>query len=74
MDFKKMNQHKRSRGFACDARHCAHNITLALECYYWSGDKFHYNEALDNFADLVKFVDKMKESFGVEEESNVEEA
>lgn len=70
MDFEKMNQHKQSRGFACDAKNYAHGITLALECYYWSGDKFHYNEALKNFADLVKSVDKMKEAYEGETKSN----
>jgi hypothetical protein len=69
-----MEQHKESRGFACDARCCANNLTLALECYYWSGDKFHYEEALKNFADLVKFLDKMKESFEGEAKSNEGEA
>lgn len=74
MDFDKMNQHKQSRGFACDAKNYAHGITLALECFYWSGDKFHYNEALKNLAGLAMYIDKMKEAYEGETKSNEGEA
>ena len=69
-----MNQYRQSRDFACDARCAAHSLTLSLECYYWSGDEFHYNEALKAIADLVKFMDKMKETHERETKSNEGEA
>lgn len=74
MNFDKMNKHKQSRLSACDAKNYAHSIELALECYYWSGDKFHYDEALNNLAGLAMFIDKMKEAYESETKSNEGEA
>lgn len=62
-DFEKMDKYRTSRAYSCDAKYHAHSITLALECYYWTADKFHYDEAMKHLDELVNEMKNMKMSY-----------
>ena len=50
---ERIEKHKDSREKACDARYHAHELELALEVFYWTGDSFQYREAISHFESLV---------------------
>lgn len=53
MNHELLDATEKSRQKAIDAKYHAHEMVLALECYYWTSDDFHYQEAISHFKNLV---------------------
>lgn len=61
--FEKLEQHKTSREISCGAEYHAHALEKALNVFYWTGAKFHYEDAIAQFEQLVEEMAKMQNKF-----------
>ena len=66
MNNERLEKHEKSREKACDARYHAHEIELALEVFYWTGDPFQYHEAIHHFESLVSEMAQFQHKFNEE--------
>ena len=53
MNFELLKMKEESRTKAYDAKYHATELMLSLECYYWTADEFHYQEAIRQFESLA---------------------
>lgn len=74
MNFGRLDKTKESRLKACDVKYHAREIAIALEVYYWTGEPFHYYEAIDHVESLISDTAKMQEIHDKETTRRIENA
>ena len=61
--FENLEQHKTSCEISCGAKYHAQALGDALNVFYWTGAKFHYEDAIAQFEQLVGEMAKMQNKF-----------